>query len=327
MILSKKVRQMLVCPDCKSGLERHDQHLCCSNRFCARRFPIVDDVPILINSDSSTFNTSSYRPAAAAPRAAHWRSRLLPLVPRISLNVTAKENYRHFRDRLLKLSHSPVVLVIGGARLGEGMQEITQDKRIEFVAADIAISGCTQVVGDAHDLPFQSAVFDGVIIQAVLEYLLDPARAVAEIYRVLKPAGVVYSETPFMQQVHGGRYDFTRFTHLGHRTLFRRFAEIRSGVCGGPGMALAWSLQYFLMSFTSRPAVRDAIKVMSRCSLFWLKYFDLYLARRTEGFDAAAGTYFLGAKSAETLSNRQLIQSYRGTVDVDLLNTGWTVHA
>ena len=51
-----------------------------------------------------------------------------------------------------------------------------------------------------------------------------------EIYRVLKSDGIVYIETPFMQQVHGGKYDFTRFTYLGHRRLFARFQEIESGI-------------------------------------------------------------------------------------------------
>ncbi|CAH2407660.1 hypothetical protein MES5069_620012 [Mesorhizobium escarrei] len=32
-----------------------------------------------------------------------------------------------------------------------------------------------------------------------------------------------------MQQVHEGAYDFTRFTELGHRWLFRRFETISRG--------------------------------------------------------------------------------------------------
>ena len=86
------------------------------------------------------------------------------------------------------------------------------------------------------------------------EHVVDPYRCVDEIHRVLTSNGLIYAETPFIQQVHAGRYDFTRFTQLGHRRLFRRFEEIETGVVCGPGMALAWSWQYFLLSFfTSRP--------------------------------------------------------------------------
>jgi len=80
-----------------------------------------------------------------------------------------------------------------------------------------------------HTIFFDASSFDGVIIQAVLEHVVEPNHCVEEIHRVLKENGLVYSETPFMQQVHLGRYDFTRFTHLGHRRLFRKFKEI----CGG----------------------------------------------------------------------------------------------
>lgn len=34
-----------------------------------------------------------------------------------------------------------------------------------------------------------------------------------------------------------GVYDFSRFTYLGHRRLFRQFDDVQSGMCGGPGCA------------------------------------------------------------------------------------------
>ena len=66
----------------------------------------------------------------------------------------------------------------------------------------------------------------------------NPIRVVAGVERVLKPNGVVYAETPFMQQVHEGAYDFTRFTELGHRWLWRRFSTIARGPLGGRAVAL-----------------------------------------------------------------------------------------
>src|SRR5207244_1565848 len=78
----------------------------------------------------------------------------------------------------------------------------------------------------------------------------------AEIWRVLKPDGLVCAETPFMQQVHGGCYDFIRFSLLGHRRLFQAFEEVRSGIAVGPGTALAWSWTYFLTSFCGTGRLR-----------------------------------------------------------------------
>jgi len=58
-----------------------------------------------------------------------------------------------------------------------------------------------------------------MLVQAGLEHVRDLWQVVAEIHRVLKDDGLVYAETPFMQQVHEGPYDFTRFTESGHRYL------------------------------------------------------------------------------------------------------------
>ena len=60
------------------------------------------------------------------------------------------------------------------------------------------------------------------------------------------------------------RYDFTRFTHLGHRRLFRRFEEIESGAVCGPGMTLAWSYTYFLTSFTTSRILSRLFEVFAK---------------------------------------------------------------
>jgi hypothetical protein len=132
---------------------------------------------------------------------------------------------------------------------------------------------------------------------------------------VLKKRGLVYAETPFMQQVHMGRYDFTRFTHSGHRRLFRRFGEIASGPVGGPGMALAWSYQYFLLSFTTSRPLRGLIRAFSSVTSFFLTYFDYYLIDKTAAVDAASGCYFMGRKEGQMLSDRDLIRYYKGASD------------
>ncbi len=157
--------------------------------------------------------------------------------------------------------------------MGEGIEAITAHPRIELVESDAAFGPRTTLVCDAHSLPFEDNSFDGVIVQAVLEHVVDPWRCVEEIHRVLKEDSLVYAETPFMVQVHGGRYDFTRFTHLGHRRLFRKFEEIESGAVCGPGMALAWSYRYFLLSFTTSKLLRSLIGVFVRLTNVLL--FDL----------------------------------------------------
>ena len=40
--------------------------------------------------------------------------------------------------------------------------------------------------------------------------------------------------------------------------MFRKFDEVSSGPTCGPGMALAWAYQYFLLSFVRGPRARAA---------------------------------------------------------------------
>jgi SAM-dependent methyltransferase len=194
------------------------------------------------------------------------------------------------------------------------MREFAATPSIRIVSTDVSFGPLTAIICDGHDLPFADGTFDAVIVQAVLEHVVDPVRCVSEVHRVLAPHGLVYAETPFMQQVHMGPYDFTRYSHSGHRRLFRQFDEVESGVAGGPGMALAWSYQYFLLSFASSRAARGLLRAFASLTGFFLKYFDSYLVSRNGALDAAAGIYFLGRRSDRTLSDRELVRYYRGAI-------------
>lgn len=305
---------LLRCPGCSAQLHSGPDTLICV--VCTRCYPVVDGVPILINEKVSTFRIADYvgrsssRPTSYS-RLKQWGKRDLP---EISLNVAAKQNYQILHDQLLRQSSEPTVLVIGGASMGYGMEDLVKDTRIHLVETDVVLGERTKLVCDAHTLPFPAESFDGVTIQAVLEYIQDPALCAREIHRVLKPSGIVYSEAPFMQQVHGGCHDFMRFTHLGHRRLFRQFTEIASGSCGGPGTVLAWAIRQFFMSMTPAGWPHDAVRGLSKMFLFPLKYFDYVAAHSRGGIDGASGTYFLGTKSEETIDDNQLIRLYRGAV-------------
>jgi SAM-dependent methyltransferase len=213
---------------------------------------------------------------------------------------------------LLAQSNSPKVLVLGGSILGKGMEVVVKYPEIVLVESDVSFGSRTGVILDAHSIPFKDDSFDGVIVQAVLEHVVDPQQCVEEIHRVLKKDGLVYAETPFMQQVHGGCYDFTRFTHLGHRRLFRKFEEIESGAVCGPGMALAWSYSYFLLSFTQSKKMRILLETFARFTSFYLTYFDELLIDKAGTLDAASGYYFMGRKSDSILSDKELIKLYKG---------------
>ena len=306
--------ELLRCPVCKSRLELHIDQIKCSRPDCGIDFPLVDGIPILINDKSSIFSIADI--VSQHNTATHSRPTVIKrladsILPSISTNITSAQHYEHFSQLLLQQSDTPKVLVLGGRILGQGMQALRLQSTDSLIETDITFGPRTKLICDAHDIPFADETFEGVIIQAVLNQAVNPYQCVKEIHRVLKTGGLVYAETPFMQQVLN-RYDFTRFTNLGHRRLFGRFDEIDSGAACGPGMALAWAYYYFLLSFAQTTFARKLMHAIASLTSFYLKYFDYYLIQKSAAIDAASSYYFVGRKSEQVLADRDLIFLYKG---------------
>lgn len=311
----------LRCPACRSPLDLGEGSLTCVGP-CGTVFPVISGVPVLLNEASSIFNIRDYLAPqkSGAPSSALGRLKLAvsSLIPETSRNVKGPKMVARLAELLREHGREngerPRLLVLGGRKPGAGFDAALAGAAFDLVESDVVFGPRTALICDAHDVPFADGTFDAVIAQAVVEYLVDPYRCIEEVHRVLKPRGLVYAETPFMQQVHGGAYDFTRFTHLGQRRLFRRFEELDSGAVCGPGMTLAWSYRYFLMSLARSRWGRALASAFASVTSFWLPYLDHFLIDRSAALDGASGCYFLGRRSEESLSDRDLIKLYRGNV-------------
>jgi hypothetical protein len=128
---------------------------------------------------------------------------------------------------------------------------------------------------------------------------------------VLKPEGLLYAEIPFMQQVHEGAYDVTRFTYVGQRRLFRCFDELAAGPVCGPGMALAWSVRYLAVTIAP-PRARRLIAHLVPLATFWLARLDRRLIDRPGALDAASSIAFLGRRREQPLPDEEIVAAYRG---------------
>lgn len=309
--LSEETRGLLRCPVCRHELRSAEAGISCGS--CGKIYPIVTGIPILINESNSLFSIADFTEQRNTffnlrPSIADRISKRL--TPTLGTNVRGKANYLEFARLLLQESETPRVLVLGGSIIGQGMESLAANPSVELIETDVSLGPRTQVICDAHDIPWADETFDGVIAQAVLEHVLDPYRCVQEIHRVLKEGGVVYAEVPFMQQVHAAPYDFMRFSYLGFRWLFRRFEEIELGICTGPGMALAWAYRYFLLSFT--PRFGRLIRLFAGITAWYLKYFDYFLSKKRTALDGASGYYFLGRKGGVGLSGKDILEYYDG---------------
>jgi hypothetical protein len=122
---------------------------------------------------------------------------------------------------------------------------------------------------------------------------------------VLRREGLVYAETPFMQQVHERAYDFSRFTQSGHRWLFKRFSEISAGPIGGAGVALVWSIRYFSRAL----GAGSKLSLLISLPFFWIRYLDAF-ARGRAVADAASGFFFLGRRADQAIDPHSMTKYY-----------------
>jgi len=267
---------------------------------------VVGGRPVLIAPGNELFPPHAYRDAgpAAAP-ARRFRG------TGGSVNLSAARCLRYISAHTAR-DAPPRVLALGSGRQRGRLAHDLGDA-VELIAVDVDSHADVDAWCDAHALPFPDGAFDAVIATAVLEHVLRPERVAAEIARVLRMDGLVYSEIPFMQQVHEGAYDFTRYTLSGHRRLFEAFREIESGLVAGPATALAWSVEHLALTLVKRPRSRLLVKAGVRGTFGWVRLADRRLARRPAAVDGASCTYFLGARRASgTTSDREIVAGYRG---------------
>jgi ubiquinone/menaquinone biosynthesis C-methylase UbiE len=276
----------------------------------------VGDLPVVVDFERSVMSEESVsrmRASAGAGPSIARRGGSSILVRRLStwlkrvwkpVNQAATQGIAAI---LAELPAGSLVLVVGGGTVGNGTEALYEHDGIRVVAFDIYASPMVHFLADGHEIPLASASVDAVVVQAVLEHVIDPALVVAEIHRVLKADGLVYAETPFMQHVHAGRHDFTRFTASGHRWLFRRFTEISAGAVAGPGTTALWSIDHLARALTrSQQAGR-----LVRLPLLWLRNLDR-IADPRAALDAASAVFFLGRRSDREMSTAELLRYYGG---------------
>lgn len=303
MIPEPWIRDLLRCPGCRAPLADRSDHLACT--ACGTRYPLADGQPVLVHPQRSVFDPAALAAAGVQPE----RRGLGRFLPPLSRNVAARANYRQLAEELARLRPDPRLLVVGGGVAGEGFAGLAACPGIRLIETDIIPTPRTCLACDGHDLPFADASVEGVVIQAVLGHVPDPARCVAEIHRVLVPGGLVYAETAFLQQVCIGRHDFARFTDLGHRRLFSTFSILGSGACCGPGMSLAWAWEGFLAAILGS---RRRAKPIAALTAWWAPLLDGWLARRPAGYDAAAAVWLLGRRAEMASADREIMSAYAG---------------
>ena len=294
----------LICPSCKNSFDADSNELRCIYESCKQRGKVKNlenAKPILLNLDNTIF--SQERLLNTQAKSVLKRSSIHSLIGNLiklilnGSNSKTKTNISHIVKQLTKIPN-PRILIIGGGTRGMGTERLYKTFKNSIIAFDVYDSDNVDFIGDANDVPFGNEVFDFVLIQAVLEHVENPTRVVAEIHRVLKDKGIVYAETPFLQHVHEGAYDFTRYTVFGHRMLFKNFDKVNMGFIGGLGQSFLWSIENFSKAlFRSR-----IIGKMFKITFSWIRLLELIISNEAND-DGACGCFFYGTKNSNKNQN------------------------
>ena len=126
------------------------------------------------------------------------------------------------------------VLDLGGATPHSGpIKREHIGSGVRYFSMDYSLEKGPHVVGDIHHLPFKDGAIHHIVCSAVLEHVMAPWKAAAEMHRVLWKGGRVFGFVPFLYPYHSDPLDYYRFTEHGIRYLFKDFEAVRIASHGG----------------------------------------------------------------------------------------------
>jgi glycosyltransferase involved in cell wall biosynthesis/SAM-dependent methyltransferase len=238
MQLQNNVFKLLQCPKCHHhNLVIQDECLSCTN--CAAKYQMVNNVPIFIDNPHNV--------------------KVMPV------DHVSNELPTEIVNWLEKLDGYSL-------NIGAGATQVKIPKCIEI---EYSIWRNTDVVGDAHHLPFQDDVFDAVVCFNVFEHLYNPGVAAQEILRVLKPGGKVIVRTAFLQPLHEEPIHFYNATKYGLLNWFTEFDIEKCYVSENfnPAFTLGWlcsDLLYSLRQNYDQNVIEKISQItLEECSQIW----------------------------------------------------------
>jgi ubiquinone/menaquinone biosynthesis C-methylase UbiE len=195
------LKEILVCPVCKSDVEVNGNMLVCVRSDCKKLYPIIEGIPVMLTDLTAhhKYEEQYFDQEFAGYEKYELENWRLSYIKRILDILRPKENQFYLDIGVGGSGYT----VIEAARKGsksvgldvsiEGVKKAQYFARLELGAKS---EQCAFVVGLAENLPFKTNVFDKMSSVSVLEHVPDDKQAIVEIARVVKPLGDVYLVVP-----------------------------------------------------------------------------------------------------------------------------------
>lgn len=194
-----RIVPFLACTDCAASLRREgDKRLICTG--CGREFEVARGIPRLL--PGAPVPATALRTVRAFER--QWRTYagLSRLFGKDRVDMAANLTGPRLSHRIDADWYAGRRVLDAGCGHGRYLEAFA-DLGAEVVGVDVGdgpeIAGVpldrenlSVVQGSVLDLPFRDGVFDLAFCDGVIHHTPDPARAYAELARVVKPGGAVY---------------------------------------------------------------------------------------------------------------------------------------
>lgn len=77
--------------------------------------------------------------------------------------------------------------------------QLSKNKKIDYKASDLSGNFNAAYQYDLTNIACEDNFFDYIICFHILEHIIDDAKAMSELFRILKPNGLVFIQTPFKE--------------------------------------------------------------------------------------------------------------------------------
>lgn len=194
--------ELLVCPDCRSKIEIGDDGFYC--RSCPQLFPLVSGIPVMPSASSSDIEGTRKQ----------WDKNYLEWTGG-DVSKYLLEYRKDYLDDILrpinkfwKIKRGLIYCEIGCGPAIVGVE--MAKKGCLVVGIDLSLEGLKLakdlyekekvegffVCGNILKMPFKAESLDLIYGGGVLEHFEDTAKAVKELYRVLKKGGHIFATVP-----------------------------------------------------------------------------------------------------------------------------------